>query len=128
VEDGAQHRAVDLAQQAIGDVHDGGGVDAQQVAIERQVVDRAQREAVDDGSDSFGLGMGRPGSSSTALTLGSSALMNVGAGTGRAPSLGSRRAASGARLGAQRPVVALVDRAGAVGGREQRAALVVASP
>src|SRR5215218_6378410 len=40
---GAEHRAVDLAQQAAGDVDDTLGVDAEQVAVEREVMDGAQR-------------------------------------------------------------------------------------
>jgi hypothetical protein len=39
---GAQHRSVALAQHAAGDVHDATRVDPEEVAIEREVVDRAR--------------------------------------------------------------------------------------
>jgi hypothetical protein len=52
-----KHRPVDLAQQTAGDVHDALRIDAEQVAVEREVMDRAQREAVDNRSDSAGLGV-----------------------------------------------------------------------
>ena len=39
-------------------MHDAVGIDAEHVAIEREVMDRAQRQAVDDGRDAFGLGVG----------------------------------------------------------------------
>jgi hypothetical protein len=55
---GAQHRPVDLAQQPAGDVDDTRGVDAEQVAVEGEVVDRAQRDAVDDRGDAFLLDVG----------------------------------------------------------------------
>lgn len=53
-----QHRPVDLTQQPIGDVHDAAGVDAQEVAIEREMVDRAEVQSVDDGGDSCRLDVG----------------------------------------------------------------------
>jgi hypothetical protein len=43
---GAQHRAVGLVEHAPGDVHDPARIDAEDVAVERQVVDRAQRQPV----------------------------------------------------------------------------------
>ena len=53
-----QHGSVYLAEQAVGYVHDASRVDAEQVAVEREVVDRAEREPVDDGGDAFGLEVG----------------------------------------------------------------------
>ena|SRR5918995_2443560 len=50
-----QHRAIDLTQESAGDVDDAVGIDAEQVAIEREVMDRAQGEAVDDCGDARGL-------------------------------------------------------------------------
>ena len=55
---GAQHRTVDLAQQPARDVDDALRVDAEQVAVEREVVDSAERDAVDDGGDALVLGVG----------------------------------------------------------------------
>ncbi len=47
----SQHRAVDLVEEAPRDVHAAGGVDAEEVAVVGEVVDRAQRYAVDDDRD-----------------------------------------------------------------------------
>jgi hypothetical protein len=46
---------VDLPQQPVGNVQDAAGIDAEQVAIEREVVDRTEREPVDDGGDPLGV-------------------------------------------------------------------------
>lgn len=45
----AQHRAIDLIKQALGDVDNPIRRDPEQVAIVGQVVDRAQRDPVDNG-------------------------------------------------------------------------------
>src|SRR3954468_12417354 len=50
---GAEHRAVGLVEQSLRDVHDAVGVDAEGVAGEREVVDRAEREPVDDRGDAL---------------------------------------------------------------------------
>ena len=55
---GAEHRTVDLAQQPARDVNDPARIDAEEVAVERQVVDRAQRHPVHDRGHSLGLGVG----------------------------------------------------------------------
>ena len=49
---GRQHRAVDLVQQACGDVHDTRLVDAEQVAVVGEMVDRAERDPVTRGDPS----------------------------------------------------------------------------
>jgi hypothetical protein len=51
----AQHRAVPLLQKASSDVDHSARVDPEEVPVVRKVVDRAKREAVDDGGDSRGL-------------------------------------------------------------------------
>jgi hypothetical protein len=38
-----QHRSVNLAQQPVGDVHNATRIDPEQVAIEGEMLDRAQR-------------------------------------------------------------------------------------
>jgi hypothetical protein len=43
---GGEHRAIDLVQRSSGDVHDTRWIDAEQVAVVREVVDRAQRDPV----------------------------------------------------------------------------------
>jgi len=50
---GREHRTVDLVQQPPGDVHHARRVDAEQVPVIRQVVDGAQRDAIDHGGDPF---------------------------------------------------------------------------
>jgi hypothetical protein len=47
--------AVRLVKQPAGDVHDACGIDREHVAIERELTDRAECEAVDYSRDSFGL-------------------------------------------------------------------------
>lgn len=44
-----EHRSVDLVQQPIVDVHDAVRVDAEKVAVVREVMDGAESEAVDHG-------------------------------------------------------------------------------
>src|SRR5262249_755765 len=51
---GAEHRAIGLFEQSPGDVHDAVRIDAEDVAVESQVVDRAEREPVDNRGDAFG--------------------------------------------------------------------------
>src|SRR5262245_20144592 len=55
---GPQHRTVDFTQQPAGDVDDALGVDAEQIAVEREMVDRAERDPVDDCGDALVLGVG----------------------------------------------------------------------
>ena len=51
---GREHRAIDLVQQSSGDVHDTRWIDAEQVAVVGEVVDRAERDPVDHGGDPLG--------------------------------------------------------------------------
>ena len=44
-----EHRSIDLVQQPIVNMHHAIGVDAEKVAVVPEVVDGAEREAVDDG-------------------------------------------------------------------------------
>jgi len=55
---GAKHWSVDLSQHTGGDVYDSVWIDAEQVAVEGEMMDRAQRETVDDGGDPLGLDVG----------------------------------------------------------------------
>src|SRR4051794_32769640 len=54
----AQHRPVDLAQQTARDVDHALRIDAEEVAVEREVMDLAQRQAVDDRRAALGLDVG----------------------------------------------------------------------
>jgi hypothetical protein len=58
LQSGSQHRPVGLASKPVGDVHDAARVDPEQVAIEREVVDRAQGEAVHHRGDALGIDVG----------------------------------------------------------------------
>ncbi len=49
----AQHGAVDLAEEPVRDVDDTFRIDPEQVAVEREVVDRTQRQAVHHRGDPF---------------------------------------------------------------------------
>ena len=51
---GREHRAVDLVQEPSSDVHDTGRVDAEQVAVVREVVNRTERDPIDHGGDPLG--------------------------------------------------------------------------
>ena len=44
----SEHRAVDLVEQTPRDVDDAAGIDAEEVSVVGKMVDRAQRDAVDD--------------------------------------------------------------------------------
>jgi hypothetical protein len=55
---GLEHRSVGLVEQPASDVHDPVGVDPKDVAVEREMVNGAESEAVDDGGDALGLDVG----------------------------------------------------------------------
>jgi hypothetical protein len=48
-----EHRPVLLIEQSAGDVHDAPGGRCRGHCVKRQVIDRAQRQAVDDGGDAL---------------------------------------------------------------------------
>jgi hypothetical protein len=52
---GRQQRAIDFVQQSSGDVHDTRWIDAEQVAVVRKMVGRAERHPFDDGDDPGGF-------------------------------------------------------------------------
>jgi hypothetical protein len=58
LEAGAKHRAVGLVAHAPGDVHHTARIDAEDVAVQRHVVGRAQRQPVDHGRDALRLDIG----------------------------------------------------------------------
>jgi hypothetical protein len=53
-----EHRPVTLVAQAPCDVDDSAGIDPEQVAVVGEVMDRAKSQAVDDGGDPLGRGVG----------------------------------------------------------------------
>jgi hypothetical protein len=52
---GSEHRSVGFVDQPAGDVHGVVGIDPEQVAVEGEAVDHAEREAVDNSRDALGL-------------------------------------------------------------------------
>src|SRR4051794_11199908 len=52
-----QHWTIPLLEQPLSDMHHALRIDSEEVAVVREVVDRTQSQAVDDGGDPFGLGI-----------------------------------------------------------------------